>query len=353
MSDAPLSSRQAEFVLGTVAGLASAQLPLAEGLRAASSEATGRVARGLKSLSDELSHGETLEQALSNPSLRLPPHLQGMVAAAARTGQLGPALDQILEHQRSIRSMFWRIWASLAYPTVVFVMNLVILGFLLCWIVPVFKQMFIELSLNLPYFTLAVVEVSDMVVWLVKGPGQGAFAAFVITILALLYLAATGRGGAALQRLIIESMPIVGVLWQWASAASFMYLLGALLDKQVPLSEALRLAADGTPKADLRQSGRWMAEQVSKGRSFAELVESSGCLPASSVPLLRWGEQTNSLPEALRTLSAFFVERVQMRTDWLRSVSPPFVYLFVGLTAAAVIVSIFMPLYSMLQGLLM
>ena len=352
MNDTPLSSRQAEVVLGTVAGLASAQLPLAEGLQAASFEATGRVARGLKNLSEELVSGKTLEQALANPNLRIPPHVRGMVTAAARTGQLGLALDQILEHQRSIRSMFWRIWGSLAYPAVVFVLNLVVLGFLLGWIVPVFKTMFIEFSMKLPYATIAVIEVSDMVVWLVAGPGQGAFVAMVVTAIVLLYLAATGRGGAALQRLVIESMPIVGVLWQWAGAASFMYLLGALLDKQVPLSEALRLTAEGTQKANLRESGRRMAEQVSKGESFAELVEKSGCLPASSVPLLRWGEQTNSLPEALRTLSALFVERVQMRTDWLRSVSPPFVYLFVGLAAAAVIVSLFMPLYSLIQGLI-
>lgn len=351
MNDTPLSSRQAESVLGTVAGLASAQLPLAEGLEAASSEATGRVARGLKNLSKELFSGKTLEQALSNPTLRLPPHVRGMVTAAARTGQLGPALDQLLEHQRSIRAMFWRIWVSLAYPTVVFLLNLVVLGFLLCWIVPVFKTMFMEFALRLPYATVAVFEVSDMVVWLVKGPGQGVFVAMVITVIVLLYLAASGRGGAGLQRLVIESMPIVGVLWQWAGAAGFMYLLGALLDKQVPLAEALQLTAAGTRKANLRQSGLWMAEQVSNGRSFAELVEKSGCLPASAVPLLRWGEQTNALPEALRTLSALFVERVQMRTDWLRSVSPPFVYLFVGLAAAGVIVSLFFPLFQLITGL--
>ena len=346
-----LSQRDAETVLATVADLASAQLPLSEGLRAAASEATGRVATGLKTLANELERGRTLHEACADENLRLPRHVRGMVSAAARTGQLGPALDELLEHQRTVRSMFWQIWGSLAYPVVVFVLNLFVIMFLLCWVVPVFKTMFLDFQLSLPIATVAIIAMSDATVWLVLGPGKATIVAIVVCVLVFLFLAATGRGGAAIQRMFVESVPILGVLWQWSGAASFFYLLGSLLEKNIPLVEALRLTADGTKKADLRQAGRWLADEVAAGRSLGDLVETSGCLPASAVPLIRWGERTNAMPDAMRTLSDIFLERVQMRTDWLRSVSPPFVYVFIGLSAAAVIVSLFMPLVSLIQGL--
>jgi type II secretory pathway component PulF len=352
MTDVPsLSARQSELVLATVADLAAAQLPLAEGLRAASSEATGRLARGLRSVAEELERGQTLEKVITDQNLRIPSHVRGMIAAASRTGQLGPALDELLEHQRAARAIFWRIWGSLAYPAFVLVLNIAEFVFLLCWVVPVFKTMFLEFQLTLPSVTLAIVAVSDLTVWLVLGPGKGTLIIFLVAVVILMFLAATGRGGAGLQRLIIESMPIFGVLWQWSGAAEFTYLLGSLLDKQVPLAEALRLTAEGTRKSDLRQSGRWMADEVAAGRSLSELVEVSGCLPASAVPLLRWAERTNSLPEALRILSEMFMERARMRSDWLRSVSPPFVYIFIGFSAASVIISLFIPLSTLIQGL--
>jgi type II secretory pathway component PulF len=211
--------------------------------------------------------------------------------------------------------------------------------------------MFLEFQMRLPAATVAIIAISDATVWLLDGPRQGLFAVTSIAVLLFLFLAATGRGGAGVQRMLVESVPIFGVLWQWSGAAAFMYLLGSLLEKNVPLVEALRLTADGTQKADLRQSGRWLADEVAQGKSLADLVETSGCLPASAVPLLRWGERTNSLPEALRALSEMFAERVRTRSDWLRSISPPFVYLFIGLSAAAIIISLFAPLVSLIQGL--
>lgn len=346
-----LSSAESERVLATVAELAAAQMPLADGLRAAAAEATGRVARGLRTLADELQQGKSLEQVCNDQNLRLPPHVRGMVSAAARTGQLGPALDDLLEHQRVVQSLFWRIWGSLIYPLIVFVLNVVLVTFMLSYIVPVFKSVLIDFELRLPHATQAIISLSDAAVFLVAGPGRAATVTLVIVVVMFLFFAATGRGGAAVQRMLIESVPILGPLWQWSGAAGFMYLLGSLLEKNIPLVDALRLTADATHKADLRKSGHWLADEVASGRNLADAVQVSGCWPASSVPLLRWGERTNALPEALHTVSDMLVDRVEMRSDWLRSVSPPFLYVFVGLTAAAVIVSLFAPLVSLIQGL--
>jgi type II secretory pathway component PulF len=274
-----------------------------------------------------------------------------MVSAAARTGQLGPALDELLQHQRSVRRVFWRIWLALAYPVTIGILNFMVIFLLLYYVVPVFKQMFMEFELQLPLATRAILHLSDTAIWLVSGFGQGAVAMFLLVFVSLLFLAVSGRGGTLVQRHVIESIPLVGVLWQWSGAAGFLYLLGALLDKNVPLAEALQLTADGTSKSDLRQAGRWLSAETARGMSLAELVERSGCLPASTVPLLRWGERTNSLPEAARMLSEMFVERTQMRSDWLRTVSPPFVYILVAISTVAVLVAVYMPLIVLIQGL--
>jgi type II secretory pathway component PulF len=146
-------------------------------------------------------------------------------------------------------------------------------------------------------------------------------------------------------------MPILGPLWSWSGASSFLALLALLLEHRVPLAEALRLTGDGMRNASLRRAGAQLAVGVESGQSLSQLVADSACLPASSVPVLRWGESSGELPDAARTLSELFAERVRARTMWLRSTSPSVIYVFVMMAIGFSIVSLFLPLIGLIQGL--
>jgi type IV pilus assembly protein PilC len=69
------------------------------------------------------------------------------------------------------------------------------------------------------------------------------------------------------------------------------------------------------------------------------------------VPLIRWGETTGELPEALRISCEMFLQRVRTRSLLLRSVSPPLVFILVGLAIGFMVIALFMPLVSLIQGL--
>lgn len=346
-----LRDAEAEEVLGHVAQVSMSQAPLSDGLRAAAAEAGNRrVSSALQFLAAEIDLGRAPADVLSDPSLRIPAHVRGLVTAAMRTGRLGPALDELIEHHRAMRYMFWNILGSLAYPLFVFVLSVVLLIFFLAWVVPQFDAMFQEMQLMLPAVTESVVFAGRTAAWLFLGSAKWIILASILGLVLLVYLAATGRGGASLQRML-EMTPLIGPLWAWSGASGFMYLLATLLEQRIALPEALRLTADGMFKADLRRAGAWLAAEMEKGQSLSELIEQSSCLPATTVPILRWGEQTGVLAEAARTLADLFAERVNSRTMWLRSAAPPVVYLFVVIIVGAAITSIFLPLVMLIRGL--
>ena len=74
-------------------------------------------------------------------------------------------------------------------------------------------------------------------------------------------------------------------------------------------------------------------------------------LPASMRPFVAWGERTGNLPEALRAVTEMLLSRIQMRTVLLRSIAPPVVFILVGMVVGFMIVSLFMPLVALIQGL--
>jgi len=69
------------------------------------------------------------------------------------------------------------------------------------------------------------------------------------------------------------------------------------------------------------------------------------------VPLVRWGEQHDALDDALRSAAELMEGRLRSRTHVLAQIVPPLVFVIVGVSLASAVVSLFLPLISLIQGL--
>lgn len=105
--------------------------------------------------------------------------------------------------------------------------------------------------------------------------------------------------------------------------------------------------ADSAVKADCYA----MSLAVEEGRSLSSELTLSAALPATLAPLVRWGEKSGDLPDALRSASDLFRDRIQLRAMLLRSIAPPLVFVVIAAGVGYTILSLFLPLISLIQGL--
>ena len=103
-------------------------------------------------------------------------------------------------------------------------------------------------------------------------------------------------GAGSWQRLL-ATLPVMGPIWHWSGLMEWSSLLGVLIRYQVPLPLALRLAAEGVSNPNVGQISLSLAEGVAHGRSLAEMMSDRRDVPASLVPLVRWGETVGNLAE--------------------------------------------------------
>ncbi|MCA9146100.1 MAG: type II secretion system F family protein [Planctomycetales bacterium] len=346
-----LSPKESEEVVIAIAELSSSELPLVEGLRAAADESvSSRVARALRQIAADVEQGYALDSVMGERSKFLPAHVRGLVAAASRTHRMGVALDDLVEHHRATREVWGKVIGAIAYPLIVLAMTLFILAFLPIFIVPQFKQMFLEFELELPAITKAVIGLSDAILWFGDGPGLWIAGTIGVVFLVLIVLASFGVGTPMTHR-FTTTMPLIGPIWQWSGTAAFTRLLATMLECGIPLPDALLLTRDGVPDPEVREVASLFARGVENGRSLSDAMTESNRLPASITPFVRWGERTGKLPEALRAVTDMLLLRVQMRTMLLRSIAPPVVFILVGVLVGFIIISLFMPLVSLIQGL--
>ena len=73
--------------------------------------------------------------------------------------------------------------------------------------------------------------------------------------------------------------------------------------------------------------------------------------PAFLVPLIRWGEETGTLADALGAGREMLEERVRMRSLLLQMALPPVLFIAIGCLVLFLVGAMFMPMLSLIQGL--
>jgi type II secretory pathway component PulF len=326
--------------------LTQAGLPLASGLRALAEELRpGAMRDVLDDLARRTEAGMPLDQAIEAQGDRLPAHLRGLVAAGIRTGKLGQLLGEFIHYQNVGSEIRRKVTGSLLYPMVLLTFFLAIFGFCFVAIVPKFKRIYLDFGINLPPVTIMLLDASDWAseygLWLLLG--------VPLVCLGLWGATRIWVGAAGARRLLLR-LPFVGPLIRLVALAQFSRLLGLLLESELPLPTALRLAGSTVRDADLAEKCQVLLQDAEAGRRLADDATRRG-LPASFSQAIAWGENRNCLADSLYAAAEQFESHARIHGTLVTAVLPPvLMMLCVGLTSFLV-TGLFVPLIKLITEL--
>lgn len=109
---------------------------------------------------------------------------------------------------------------------------------------------------------------------------------------------------------------------------------------------ALEVARDASGNRVIGDSIRGAITQVREGKALAESLERTGHFPDLALEMIRVGEQTGSLPDMLNHVADFYDEDVNLRSTALLSWVEPVILLFCAAFIAMVLISLYMPIFS-------
>jgi len=342
-SDPTLTAATAEALVERVAQLGESGAPLVAGLRAAADETDSwRLARALLRVAAEVERGQPLDDVIAGATRRLPPNLAGLIRAAQRTGHLGSVLAEWLEIRRAAR-MHWRsVMAALTYPgiTLAFAIGIYIL-FATAIVNPI-ATIVNEFGLSVP--------VNLNVIHWISNTGLVLFGATIgIAIITLLLLRLIG--GRATWSWMMTQLPVVGSTWHWTGVAEMLRSLALLVEHQIPLPEALRLTAGGIGDAHVGALCRELAGRLEKGTPLFMALIHQRSLPMSIVPLIRWGQEHDVLPEGLRSAAEMLEGRLRIRSTLIVQIVPPLIFIMVGVMVLSLVFFVISTMVNLIQGL--
>lgn len=338
-----LSADESQQVTNRLAQLAGSSLPLASGLRAAAEECgSRRVSVAMREIANRVESGQSLEDVIASSANLFQPHVSGLVLAATKTGRLGAALTELLEHQRTAKALRTRVARGFAYPLFVVCLAALVMLIVIVGISEPYIRLFEDFGLQLPLSTQLLIW------WREYGLAlAGCSVAGLIALATLLRLVMPRASWAGL----VAGAPIFGPLAYWTALSEWCSLMSVLVKNQIALPEALRLSATGIENAFVGRIANELAARTGEGQSLSELLATSRSLPVSMVPLIRWGERAGLLHEAFGTARELFDRRVKVRALLLQSVLPPILFVLIACGVVMVLGALFAPLTGLVTSL--
>jgi type II secretory pathway component PulF len=146
-------------------------------------------------------------------------------------------------------------------------------------------------------------------------------------------------------------LPAVGRMMHCARTASFTEILALLLENQVPLDQAVVLAADAWGDPALTRSAARFAQLIAQGANVSQDDPQTAAIP----PLVRWLLLTSpprTLVPMLRYTAETFHRRALRYADWLRLTFPIVATLIIaGGVTFAYALTLFIPFAELIQKL--
>jgi type IV pilus assembly protein PilC len=91
-------------------------------------------------------------------------------------------------------------------------------------------------------------------------------------------------------------------------------------------------------------------QNVREGRTLSHSLEETKLFPALSVEMIEVGESTGALSAMLNSVADFFEEDVQNALTAAMALIEPAIMIFMGVVVAFILISLYLPIFSMGVG---
>jgi type IV pilus assembly protein PilC len=266
-------------------------------------------------------------------------------------GETGGILDTILQRlasyieknvklQRAVKS-------AMVYPVGVLSIAGGVIVLLLWKVVPIFATLFASMDAELPLPTRIVIGMSNFVGSIF---GLLIVVAIVGGIIGLKMWYGTQQGRYIIDSVILK-LPVLGLLMRKIAVARFTRTLGTLISSGVPILEGLDITAKTAGNAVVERALIQVRRALEEGKSLTEPLKDSQVFPGMVTQMIAVGEQTGAMDAMLSKIADFYEEEVDAAVKDLLTALEPVMIVFLGLVVGGVVISMYLPLFTLIGKL--
>ena len=304
----------------------------------------------LRQVRQNVEEGATLFAALE----KHPKVFDSLYTHMVEAGETGGVLDLILQRLATLIEKVVKLKRSIVsasiYPAAVVLVAIAAIATIMIVVIPQFEQIFIGLlgpGELLPLPTRIIMGISR---FLAGWGGLGLLAAIIATVIATKFYYKTEKGKWHIDALLLK-LPIFGSILRKIGVARFSRILSTLLSSGVPILQSLDITAKTAGNVIIEDAILKVRAGVERGENFVDPLKATNVFPHMVGQMIGVGEQTGALDAMLGKIADFYEEEVDTAIADLLAMIEPVLIAFLGVTIGSIVVSMYLPLFTLIGKL--
>ena len=300
--------------------------------------------RSLRDTMDQLESGRSLSIAFARHPKVFSNLYVSMIQVGENTGQLDKAFSQMASYIDHNRVMSHNISSALRYPTIVISAIVIALVIVNLFVIPKFADFFAANSLELPWQTLILLNMSNFFV---------EYWHYLLGMLVVAYVMFkryinTTEGRYKWHHFILR-LPIIGDILLRAYLARFARSFSMAYGAGVPIVQGMGVISRSVGNDYIAEHVASMREGIERGEALTRTAHLTGMFTPVVMQMFAVGEEAGNLEEMMDYVADFYEEEVDYDIKTLSDKLEPLIYVLVGIMVLVLALGIFVPMWDITQ----
>jgi len=325
-----------------LAALLKAGLPLLQSLDVMlERQANATFKRSLTTIRDKIKTGVSLSDAFKAEGELYPSIFSSTLVAGERSGNLEGVIRRYVQYLSLSLALKKKAIAAAVYPVVLLCLMVAVVGVLVVFVIPQFKDFYQGLGGQLPLPTRILLSISDFV----RGNVIVLALALIGVVIAIVLWFRREESKMLVDSVLLK-IPVVGPMLRMYATSQLARTLSTLLSGGLPLLSALGVAANSIGNRAMAAAVSSGTTHIREGRSLTVALESSQMVDNLAIEMVKVGEQTGALADMLNTLAEFYDQEMETRLATAMGLIEPILLVIMAIVVAGMLIAFYLPMFQ-------
>ncbi|MBL7197861.1 MAG: type II secretion system F family protein [Candidatus Omnitrophica bacterium] len=304
-----------------------------------------RLNEAISDMSKDMEAGRTFKDALAKHKNIFSELWLYLVETGEASGNLPMVLDHLANYLEEQQAFKTKIISAMMYPAILFIVAIGAVMFFVMKIVPTFTKILTSMNVALPLPTQILIGISN---FLTKR-----FFLMILIVTGMVFLFKNLMRNENVKALIEKiqlKLPLFGSFFRFMMIESFSTTMSILIESGVPIIYALDISERSQPNKTMQEIIGGIKLSVREGKSFAIPLEKTDFFPPMVIQMISTGEEIGELSNMFKRISVYYRQYLEAFVARLTAIFEPLMIVFMGVIIGAMVISIFLPIFSLATG---
>ena len=291
---------------------------------------------------EDIEGGSQLSEAMQRHPAVFDLAFSSLITAGEQSGRLSDVFKSLSESLKWQDELAGKTKKIVMYPVVVGSVVMGVTFFLMIYLVPQLTGFIKNMGQELPLHTKALIVVSDFLIgywYVVLATPVVIFIVFKL----VLKNSARARFLADEYRLRI---PVLGAVMHKIILARFVTFFALMYGSGITILDCIRLSEGIVNNQHVALGLRQVRQLISEGQGVTAAFQITGMFPALVIRMLKVGEATGALDNALRNVAYFYNRDIEDQIERVQALISPVMTVVLGLLLCWIMMSVLGPIYD-------